>query len=110
DRDEPRQRVQQGGLAAAVRAEHRHRLAGLDCQLDVELEGAAPEADARLEAHGASSQRPRMMTRIVSDTASSTRLSARPASGRFSSWTWTASGIVCVGPGVVEAQGVEAPD
>ena len=87
DRDEPRQRVQQRGLAAAVRPQDGRRLAGGDRELDVELEGAPVEAGARLEAHGASSQRPRMMTRMVSDTARSTRLSAMPASGRLSSST-----------------------
>ena len=85
ERDEPGQRVQQGRLAAAVRTEDGDRLAGVDREVDVELEGAAPNAHARLEAHGCSSQRPRMMMRIVSETASSTRLSAIPASGRLSS-------------------------
>src|SRR5207249_10231301 len=84
ERDEPCQCVQQGGLAAPVRTEDGCRLPGVDLDFDVELEGASPKACARSEAHGRSSQRPRMMMRIVSETASSTRLSAMPASGRLS--------------------------
>ncbi len=85
ERHEPGERVEQRRLPRRVRAEDRHGLGRAHREGDVEREVAATHAHVRGQRHGASSHRPRSAARTASDTASSTTLNARPASGRVSS-------------------------
>ena len=78
---QPGQGAEHGRLAGAVGTEEGHDLAGVDGEVDVEVERPEVEAQRGGGGHDRSSQRSRSETITTSDTASSTRLMATATSG-----------------------------
>src|ERR1019366_3483424 len=109
DRDESRQRGEQGGLPRAVRPQEDHRLTGADAELDVEVQHAAADAHVGVEAH-TRSQRSRSVASTTMDTMTSTRLSAIAASGLLSKAKKMAKGMVWVLPCRLPAKVIVAPN
>ena len=93
-RHESGHRVEQGGLAGAVRPENSQHLAGGRCELDPQRELATDHFDVDVQplpdpkrhwVEPPRSHLSRIVTSTVTDTSSSTRLSTMAASGSVSS-------------------------
>ena len=81
---EPGQGAQRGGLARAVGAEQGDDLARGDGEVDVQAEAGAFDDEVGAQGHGLFTHRSRRLARMITETASRTRLSTIAASGSVS--------------------------
>ena len=77
---QPGQGAEQGGLAGPVGSQQHHQLAGLDGQLDLQLEPPQGQPDLRLQAHAEGNQRSRRAISTAREMNSRIRLRAMAAS------------------------------